>query len=404
MVTKIVMFNAGIVAILSSGVSGCSENADLRAVQSQGNPQLTLIEQYPNPVITVNSPGAEGVTYGFEGGQVVKIGDTYHLITAEFIQNPLDPPARFTRTNIAHWTSTNRVDWQRIGTLLASTGDRSGTDPRAVYAGAMPKYNRQTQRWEFFCVAYRSQPDDAPYPPSPGRTDPNPFLFPVNVNFTRNPHTYYEYSGRILRFASETSGTEGIGGPYREIQTVMETGLHSQPWEGLFGDDSFEPYQVGREWFALYGSAHTEGSSNSPYSGRLMVGLASSSSLNGPWVRQSENPLNIEPLALENPIVFFCPNGVLIALYNAPGWPTFDVGYTASTDGVHWSEGKHLTVQPQGSDHWAATIRTPLGLVLESDGTFAIFYTGTSSLDAWSDSYHMSVGYVTVKLDFSSPP
>jgi len=355
-------------------------------------------------VITVNSPGAEGVTYGFEGGQVIKIGGTYHLITAEFIQNPLDPTAFYTRTNIAHWTSTNRVDWQRVGTLLASTGDRSGADPRAVYAGPMPVYNAQMGRWEIFYVGYRSQPDDASYPPEPGKSDPNPFLFPVDANFTRTKHIYYEYSGRIFRAVSQTSGTEGIGGPYIEIQTVMETGPDSQPWEGLFGDDSFEPYRVGNQWFALYGSAHTEGNSDSPYSARLMVGLASSSSLNGPWTRQSDNPLSIEPQALENPIVFRSPNGVLIALYNAPGWPTFDIGYTASTDGVYWSNGTHLTVQPQGSSQWAATVRTPLGLVPEPDGTFTVFYTGTTSLDSFTDSYHMSVGYVTVGLEFSPAP
>ena len=45
-----------------------------------------------------------------------------------------------------------------------------------------------------------------------------------------------------------------------------------------------------------------------------------------------------------------------------------------------------------------------MGLVPEPDGTYTIFYTGTTSLDAWSDSYHMSVGYVTVQLDFTPTP
>jgi hypothetical protein len=368
--------------------------------QSLDIPQLTLVAQYPEPVITVNSPDAEGVTYGFEDGEVIKINGIYNLITTEFIENPLDTGARFTRSNIAHWTSTDRIHWRRNGTLLASTGVRTGEDPRAIYAGPLPVYDSEMERWELFYVGYRSQPDSAPYPPVSGKSDPNPFLFLVNATFSRNPHTYYEYSGRIFRAASEANGLGGIGGPYHEIQTVLETGSDSQAWEGLFGDDSFEPYPVGGKWFALYGSSHSEGSSNSPYSGRLMIGLAASTSLNGPWSRQNGNPLNIEPQALENPVVFTCANGALIALYNAPGWPTMDIGYTTSLDGIRWAQGKHLAAQPGGFGHWAATLRTPLGLVPEMDGTYTVFYTGTTSLDAWSNTYHMSVGFVSVRMDF----
>lgn len=52
-------------------------------------PQLKLVKQYPNPVITVRSKGAEGIRWGFEGGRVVKVGKTYHLFTSEMIDNPI---------------------------------------------------------------------------------------------------------------------------------------------------------------------------------------------------------------------------------------------------------------------------------------------------------------------------
>jgi hypothetical protein len=390
---------AAVITVCTIVLTGCSKSNQVATPASTSKtPELVLVESYPGPVLTINSPGAEGVTYGFEGGQVIKLENTYHLITVEFIQNPIDPTAYYTRTNIAHWISTNRINWERVGTLLASTGNRSGTDPRSVYGGPMPVYNEQLQRWELFYVGYRSQPMNSPYPPAPGKSDPNPYLFPVNVNFHQAWNIYYQYSGRLFRAASQTSGLDGISGPYEEIQTVLETSAESQPWEGLYGDDSFEPYQVGEEWFALFGSAHTEGGYTSPYSGRLMVGLAASSSRNGPWTRLSGNPLTVEPKNWENPVICHCASGFLTAVYNAPGWPTFDIGYTSSTDGVHWSDGQHLTIEPDGVG-WAASLRTPLGLVPEPDGTFTIFYTGATALQSFTPSYHMAVSYVIVRLE-----
>jgi hypothetical protein len=177
----------------------------------------------------------------------------------------------------------------------------------------------------------------------------------------------------------------------------MEMGVDSQPWEGLTGVDSFIPYRVGVSWYAFFGSIHGEGSlDGNPYSGRLMVGLASGPSLDGPWTRMNGNPLlNVEPISIENPIVYHLDDGMLIAIYNAPGWPNYDVGYTTSTDGVHWTAGKHLRLAPE----WATSVRTPLSLIAEPDGTCTLIFTAaTGSLDAWVDSYHMAVGLAEVKI------
>jgi predicted GH43/DUF377 family glycosyl hydrolase len=60
-----------------------------RATQeSRKKPILSLVRQYENPVITVHSPGAEDIKYGFEDGRVVKIGNKYHLITTEMFDEP----------------------------------------------------------------------------------------------------------------------------------------------------------------------------------------------------------------------------------------------------------------------------------------------------------------------------
>lgn len=345
------------------------------------------------------------MTYGFEDGEVVKIGATFHLIITEFIENPLDPPARFTRSNIAHWTSTDRVHWTRMGTLVASTGDRSGTETHGL-CGGFPVFNPEMDQWNLFYGCTRSQPDDSPYPPLPGYSDYNPWLFQPGPDFIKNQHIYYEYSSRAFRAVSITKGFEGIGGPYSDEQTIFTMDRKAQPWEGLWGVGSLDPYKAGKEWLSFFTGNHSEGTlTGNPYNGRGMVGLASAPTLSGPWTRLPEgNPVGID-MWLENPVVTQLADRSYIAVYNAANWeagyspPLSEIGYTTSQDGIHWSRGRQLVVQPKGSGQWAVVVRTPLGLVPESDGSFTIFYTGsTGSGDSWSNNYHMAMGFVTVNL------
>lgn len=136
------------------------------------------------------------------------------------------------------------------------------------------------------------------------------------------------------------------------------------------------------------------------------MGLASALQLNGVWTRLAQNPLPIEkPLSwapkgfIENPIVNQLADGTYIAVYNNPVSYT-STGYTVSMDGIHWAAGKSVVLQPQGSGHWATYIRTPLGLIPEEDGTFTLFYTGWIGNDLWSDPFTMSVGFVTLKVEY----
>ena len=48
---------------------------------------------------------------------------------------------------------------------------------------------------------------------------------------------------------------------------------------------------------------------------------------------------------------------------------------TSARDGLYWSKGAHLRVQP-GND---VTVRTPLGLVPNADGSYLLLYTGLHS-------------------------
>ena len=246
-------------------------------------PAFALVEQYPTPVIARTSPGAEAVEYGLEGGRVIKIKGTYHLVTTEMLAGP-----HAVKTRIAHWASSDRIHWERVSTLYESSGDFTGQDPRASLWGPMPVYNTEEGQWDLIYVAYRAAPD-------------------TKTEWRAN------YEGRIWRAVSKRKGYGGIGGPYEDVGVILEPDAHSQPWEGLQGTDSFFPYQAGKRWLGFYGSANTE---HLPME-HWRVGLAEAPALAGPWKRLSEgNPVNIEKRFAENPIVTWLDNGYYVSVYD----------------------------------------------------------------------------------------
>ena len=311
--------------------------------------RLTLVEAHPSPVITVRSRGAEGIKYGFEGGRVVRVGSTYHLFTSEMIGDPV-----WVRMRLGHWRSDDRLNWTRVGTLFESSGEFAGKDPRAALWSPLPVYDEAERRWNLFYVAYRAAPNTA-------------------TEFRMN------HEGRIWRAVSTVAGDKGVGGPYRDAGVILEPGPASQAWEGLQGTDSFFPYRVGNQWYALYGSANTE---KLPIQ-HWRVGVASAPSLAGPWVRHPTlNPAPIEQVFIENPIVTRLRDGRYLAVYDATGSPDA-IGYAISDDGIHWPPGQSLVLQ-RTPGKWSPEIRTPLGLVPENDGTFTIFYTGFEQAADWT--------------------
>lgn len=331
--------------------------------------ELSVVRQCARPVLTIESPGAEGNKYGFEGGRVVKEGGSYHLFTSEMVGDP-----HWVRMRLAHWTSRDREHWQRVGTLFESSGDFTGKDPRAALWSPMPVFDVDADRWNLFYVAYEASPDT-----------------------TRAWLT--NHRGRIWRAVSQKAGREGIDGPWKDAGIVLEPGAGSDRWEGLQGTDSFFPYRARGRWYAFYGSAHTE---RLPIS-LWQVGLASAAKLSGPWTRcTASNPLRVEPRFIENPIVTELADGTYLAVYDnhVPN----EVGYTLSGDGVHWSSGRHLVVQ-SGRHIWATEVRTPLGLVEEGGGSFTLFYTANEKVTGTHvDEYGVNrtpgaLGFAEVRLN-----
>ena len=311
--------------------------------------RLVLVEHHPTPVLTTRSSGAEGLKYGFEGGRVVKVGRTYHLFASEMAGDPV-----WVRMKLAHWRSDDRLHWIRMATVFESSGEFAGQDPRAALWSPLPVYDDGERRWNLFYVAYRAAPN-------------------TSAQFRMN------YEGRIWRAVSIAAGEDGIGGPYRDVAVVLEPGPASEPWEGLQGTDSFFPYRVGNEWYALYGSANTE---KLPIE-HWRVGVASAPSLAGPWKRHPElNPAPIESVFIENPIVTRLRDGRYVAVYDTTRDPDA-IGYAISADGIHWPAGQTLIIQP-ARGKWSPEIRTPLGLVPEGDGTYTVFYTGFEQAADWT--------------------
>jgi hypothetical protein len=326
---------------------------------------LALVEQYPSPVISVKSSGAEDNKYGFEGGNVVLVGGIYHLVTTEMPGEPFS-----VKTRLAHWRSSDRLHWKRVSTLYESSGEFAGHDPRAALWGPMFFFDEKAQLWNLFYVAYRAAPD-------------------TKTEYRAN------YEGTIWRAVSRAKGRDGIDGPYSDVAIILRPGADSQPWEGLQGTDSFFPFQVGERWLGFYGSANTE---HKPIE-HWRVGLAEAAELAGPWKRYAgTNPVNLDDRFVENPIVTKLDDSSYLVVYD--NGHRNAVGYAWSADGFHWKPGRDLVVQPRGKGFWADEVRTPMGLISEGGGRFTLFYTGFQSVPGSIG--HSAVGFVTVKLETRS--
>lgn len=341
-----------------------------------------IIGGQDDPVVNEGMPGTEGIQGGFEGGQMIKLGDTYHMFPTERA-GEIGEPARFDRikTRIGHWTSKDAIHWERQSTLYQSSGtyaishyDHPMNDRRAAIWSYMPIFNKEKNLWQGHYLAYTCDFDVAP-----------------NHSF-----------GRIWRCESVVEGIEGIGGPYRDCGIVIEPGLDSELWEGRQGVASFFPYQVGDKWYGFISGAYPyKTKEDYPFGGKpthWYVGLAESDNLEGPFTRMKElNPItSIHPRFVENPIVSKLPNGLYIAVFDGgPEWLNLPnmIAYTLSKDGINWSEAHYLPIDTKVKKWWH-TMRTPLGLIPEGDDIYTIVYAAINN-----DMRFHPMGMVQVKLN-----
>jgi predicted GH43/DUF377 family glycosyl hydrolase len=351
---------------------------------SDEKPLFEIIGGENQPVVDEGMPGTEGIQGGFEGGRVVKVGDTYHMFPTERAgEKGVDYYYDRVKTRIGHWTSKDAIHWKRVSTIYQASGtyaltedDNPMNDRRGAIWSYMPVFNEKTNKWYGYYLAYTVHKEIQP-----------------NHSF-----------GRIWRCESTVEGINGIGGPYKDMGIIMEPGLDSEPWEGRQGVASFFPYQVGDKYFGFYSGAYPFNSwADYPKkSGKgWFVALAESKSLEGPWTRIKEgsNPIKtMHPFFVENPIVSQLPNGLYMAIFDGgpEGWghhlPNM-IAYSLSKDGKNWSEARYLPIETK-VDKWWDIMRTPLCLIPEGNDVYTIVY---AAIDLKKRFHPM--GMVKVKLN-----
>jgi hypothetical protein len=309
--------------------------------------QVVKIEVFScnDTVINPQSPGCEDIKYGFEGGCVVKVNNTYHMITSEMAGDPV-----WVKMRTGHWKSEDGLAWIRVGSIRESDADFTGKSQRAAIWGPMVVFDDEDNRWHLVYVCYKSLPDTTN-------------IFRLN------------YDGVIQHAVSQVEGRDGIDGPYIDKNILMRYDDNPDPWEGLQGTDSFFPYKVGNKWYAFYGSATTQHMPTCKWH----IGLAEADKIDGPWKRMSDkNPVNLKSNFAENPIVVRLDNGLFVTIVDG-GHFVNKMGYTLSWDGINWSNLRYIEMEPKIKKWWS-TMRTPQSLIKENDGTYTMFFTAYRNL------------------------
>ena len=318
-----------------------------RLVQSR---KLVLISEHQGPVVGPNHADvlSSNNHSGFETGQVVKINGVYHM----FVNEMFGRPHRDMR--IAYWTSDDAVDWKRQTTLVESIPGRSPSNPRSEVWVTGVEYNEEEDAWNIFYVAYRSGDEE------------------------KGEIQRSDYEGKIWRAKSVIKGGEGIAGPYADMGIILQPDENSQSWEGQQAVATFNPYKAGDMWYAFY-----DGHNYIPR-GPWPVGMATAPKLSGPWVRMPEdhNPVPIAEEFAENPQVTELRDGGYLTVFDSFG--DHEIGYSLSSDGIHWSPEVRIKVQTP-DNLWAEpgdhAMRTPLCAIEEDNGTFTVIYTARMKID-----------------------
>ena len=308
------------------------------------------------------SKGFEAIKYGFEGGRMIKVGKLFHFITTEM---PTDPHA--VRTRIAHWNSTDGLAFNRVSTLFESDADTTGASQRAALWGPMPMFMNEDNKWHLFYVAYKSEPN-------------------VGESWKLNK------DGIIIQAVSEIPGENGIVGPYKDRNVVMRYNENPDKWEGQQGVAAFFPYKIKRKWYAFYGTSRSQHMPTCKW----LIGMAQAPTINGPWMRMTENNPTDSTAFAENPIVYKLDKNVYLTLVDGGPWQN-KIGFLTSTDGVHWSKIKHINFESV-TEKWWQIMRTPVGLFRGKDGTYSIYFTAYIANSKFPDKPFSTLSCAKLKI------
>ncbi|PKQ61328.1 hypothetical protein BZG02_16170 [Labilibaculum filiforme] len=289
-----------------------------------------------NSGIDQNHPDTDSIKYGFESGDVKKVGDRFHMLVNERFADLPTVNNRF-----AYWQSADNKQWKRKSTLLQFSYDTTGVVPNSCIYSPKWVYSKKENLWCLFYIQYKS---------SPSRTDA----------------FYLRYDGEVMCSKSQTKGMDGIAGPFDKGKLVFKKSKTAN-WEGLQGITGFSPYQVGNKWYALYGSANTE---NKPCT-NWRIGIATTDSLSGQWNSTGENlPLEL-PISAEAPQVLKLEDCYLALVDEIGGNENFSL--LTSKNGLDWTYHSELKFLEKEQWKWKE-VRSPIGF-FEDKGSYYTYFT-----------------------------
>lgn len=251
-------------------------------------PTLQLIQTAPVPMVLPSERTA------FEGGTLLRIGTGLHLFTTDVSRGIVN-------TSLVYYHAPSPGHNFTFVRQLSCCSSGAAGDPKGSLWAPMPAWDGSHKRWHLFYVQYRSY--------GPGHSlDPN-------------------WNGTIMHAVSSVAGSQGIGGPYRDVGVVLQPDAASQPWEGLQGTDSISPPFLlpdKKTFAAFYGSAGSLGQRN---------GLVTASKLGGQFTRRLPSALvdfrtapqnhssrhysNVSDARSENPVVTFLDHlGLYVAVFD----------------------------------------------------------------------------------------
>src|ERR1035438_9063206 len=132
------------------GALFCSSISALDGLVAEPNVELVVTKRFEGAVLTIQSSGAEGNKYGFEGGRVLKLNGAYHLFTSEMIGDP-------------HWVKMRLAELARPGSFALEAAcapgrierrlSREGSARRFVVSPAGLQPHRQSLELVLCCLS-----------------------------------------------------------------------------------------------------------------------------------------------------------------------------------------------------------------------------------------------------------
>jgi hypothetical protein len=179
--TRIVLFSVALLTVVIAGRAEPAKENENRGEGKKIRLRLQVVKTLPNPVIHKNSPGAEKIPGGFEGGSSVKVTidgkPEYHFISHAY------PKLDWSLCKLDHWVSPDAVNFHHAGVVLENYRDEKA-GMNHIFCSPIPYYDEKSERW-----------------------------YLVYCEFVHST-TWTGDSGTMWCAGSKTAGMKGINGPY----------------------------------------------------------------------------------------------------------------------------------------------------------------------------------------------